>query len=180
MEKYNFFPGAFMKYEEFEPYRILEIACSNGLESLLSFTTNSVKINHFLVKLFYANMNLDHHHPHNRQHCIWTIVCGTKIFLPLVRLGEILQCPSTGTNLDDIKVFLSLDERDEVSHRFLSDDITKLTFIQLRPQACIIHRALIRSVLPCTGSYEIVNKRNFQALYAIYSEQSMDRGRVIM
>ena len=169
-----------MKYDEFQPYRIQQIANSSGLESLLSYSANNVKINHLLVKLFHANMNLDHHHPHNRENCIWTWVCGVKIYLPLVRLGDILQCPSSGTDLDDIDASLSLKNRDEVSHRFLSDDITRLTSVQLRPQSRILHRALIRSVLPRTESYEVINKCNFQALYAIYSEQSINWGRVIL
>ncbi|MDQ4223347.1 hypothetical protein RBK84_03060, partial [Pseudomonas aeruginosa] len=62
---------------------------------------------------------------------------------------------------------MDYEARDEVTHRFLVDDIRGLRSSQLRPQARLLHRALIRSMTPRTGSYEEVRKINFQALYAI-------------
>ncbi|MDQ4222800.1 hypothetical protein RBK84_00200, partial [Pseudomonas aeruginosa] len=129
---------------EFGAYRLQEVATANGLYSLLNYSANDVKINHLLIKLFYANMGLDHHTPREREDCIWTMVCGVKIFLPLARLGHILQCPIAGAELDEINVNMDIDERDEVTHRFLLDDIRALRSNQLRPQARLLHRALIR------------------------------------
>ena len=180
MSRSNFFEGAFVKFVEFGAYRLQEIASSNGLYSLLNYTANNEKINHLLIKLFYANMNLDHQEPRDREDCIWTMVCGVRIYLPLARLGAILQCPATGTELEQIDVDMNVDARDEVSHRFLLDDIRVLRSNQLRPQARLLHRALIRSVTPRTGSYEEVRKINFQALYAIYSSQQINWARWIM
>ena len=180
MDRSNFFGGAFVKFEEFSAYRIQEITTTSGLYSLLNFHANHMKINHLMVKLFYANMGLDHHEPQNREDCIWTMVCGVKIFLPLSRLGEILQCSVVGTELDQIDVDLELNARDGVSHGFLNDDIPVLRSAHLRPQARILHRALIRSITPRTGSYEEVRKLNFQALYAIYSRTNVNWARLIM
>jgi len=108
------------------------------------------------------------------------MVCGVRIYLPLARLGAILQCPATGTEVEQIDVDMNINTRDEVSRRFLVDDIRALRSNQLRPQARLLHRALIRSVTPRTGSYEEVRKINFQALYAIYSNQQINWARLIM
>lgn len=125
-------------------------------------------------------MGLDHHAPGERDDCIWIMVCGVKIFLPLARLGSILQCPIAGTELEQIDVDMNIDARDEVTHRFMLDDIRVLRSNQLRPQARLLHRALIRSITPRTGSYEEVRKVNFQALYAIYSSQPKNWASWIM
>ena len=180
MSRSSFFEGAFVKFEEFGAYRLQEIASANGLYSLLNFAANNPRINHLLIKLFYANMNLDHQTPREREGCIWTMVCGVRIFLPLARLGSILQCPIGGTEQEQIDVDMNVDARDEVTHRFLMDDIQVLRSNQLRPQARLLHRALIRSVTPRTGSYEEVRKINFQALYAIYSSQQINWASWIM
>ena len=70
MSKSNFFAGAFVKYEEFSAYMIQEVATTAGLRSLLNFSANNVKVNHLMIKLFFANMGLDHHAPENREDCI--------------------------------------------------------------------------------------------------------------
>ena len=108
------------------------------------------------------------------------MVCGVKIFLPVARLGHILQCPVAGAELDEIDVNMDIEARDEVTHRLLLDDIRGLRSSQLRPQARLLHRALIRSVTPRTGSYEEVRKINFQALYAVYSSQQVNWASWIM
>ncbi|MDQ4223663.1 hypothetical protein RBK84_04675, partial [Pseudomonas aeruginosa] len=108
---------------------------------------------------------------------MWTMVCGVKIYLPVARLGHILQCTATGPELDEIEVNMDIEARDEVTHRFLVDDIRGLRSSQLRPQARLLHRALIRSVTPRTGSYEEVRKINFQSLYAVYSSQQVNWAR---
>jgi len=59
-----------MKFPYFSGYGIQQIACNFGFESLINFEANNVKIWPLLVKLFYANMNLDHHNPHNTEGCI--------------------------------------------------------------------------------------------------------------
>ena len=168
MSRSSFFEGAFVKFEEFSAYGLQETANASGLHRLLSYPANNVRINHLLIKLFYANMGLDHHTPRNPEDCVWSMVCGVKIFLPVARLGHILQCTAAGPELDEIDVNMDIEARDEVTHRFLVDDIRGLGSSQLRPQARLLHRALIRSVTPRTGSYEEVRKINFQALYALY------------
>ena len=153
-----------MKYLDFGGYAIHHIAERYGFESLIGYEPNNVKIYPLLIKLFYANMNLDHQNPQNQNDCICTMVCGVKKFLPLQRLGHILNCPSSGIDIDDIEV--NMFERDEISHQFLLDDLTKLKSSALRPKARILHRAFIQSLQPRTGSYEQVYKRDFQALYS--------------
>ena len=80
MNKSKFFKGAFMKFLDFRGYGIHHIAQRFGFENLIGFEPNNVKIYPLLVKLFYANMNLDHHNPQNKNDCIWTLVCGVKKF----------------------------------------------------------------------------------------------------
>ena len=70
MKKSKFFEGAFMKYLDFGGYGIQHIAHRYGFESLIGYEPNNVKIYPLLIKLFYANMNLDHHNPQNKNDCI--------------------------------------------------------------------------------------------------------------
>lgn len=91
-----------MQFPEFNGYRIREMAEANHFDSLIGYDFNNLKTNHLLVKLFYANMNLDHHNHQNREDCVWTMVCGVKIFLPLQRLGYILRCPYEGIDIDHV------------------------------------------------------------------------------
>lgn len=123
-------------------------------------------------------MNSDHQNLRNKDDCIWTLVCRVPIYLPVQRLGFILRCPSDGLDINDVEV--NLDERDEVSHRFLSDDMTVLKFVVLRPKAQILQHSLIRSIQPHTERYEKVYKRDFQALYAIYSSQHINWAKVVL
>jgi len=97
------------------------------------------------------------------------LVCGVKIFLTTQRISHILNCGCEGIDIDDVEV--DMFNRDEVSHRFLSDDLTELKCSALRPKARVTHRAFIRSIQPRTESYEKVYERDFQALYAIYNNQ---------
>lgn len=106
------------------------------------------------------------------------MVCRVKIYLPLQRLRHILRCPSQRLDIDEIEV--DMFHRDEMSYRFLSDNMTELKSSVLRPKARLIHRALIRSFQPHTGSHEKVYKRDFQALYAIYSSQPVNWGKIIL
>lgn len=83
MKNSHIFEGSFVKSPDFAPQAIQDLARRSGLESLVDYTANTNKINHLLVKLFYANLNLDRHSISNQDDCIWTLICGVKIFLPL-------------------------------------------------------------------------------------------------
>lgn len=54
--------------------------------------------------------------------------------------------------------------RDRISHLFLEDDMHQLKSMFLRPKDRIMHRALMKTVTPRTGSYELVYEHNFKAL----------------
>lgn len=181
MKNSKFFEGAFVKFDAFSNYRLLQFARHFHFESLVEYNTNNVKIYPLLVKLFLANMNLDHMKPQNTTDCIWTMVCGKRILLPLQRLGQILKCAWQGLDIDDIEV--NRTQRDEVSHKFISDDLIdmrKLTSTNLRPQARLLNRVLVRTINPRKGSYEKLYKRDFQALYAIYSQKQINWAKIIM
>lgn len=74
--------------------------------------------------MFYANINLGHRNPANREDCVWNLVCGTPVFLSLARIAHILQTPTHGTILDDVQC--DTRRRDRVSHMFIGDDMTEL------------------------------------------------------
>ena len=58
--------------------------------------------------------------------------------------------------------------------------MTELKSSALRPKARILHRAFIRSLQPRTGSYEKVYKRDFQALYSLYSDKPVNWAKIIL
>lgn len=88
-----------------------------------------------------------------------------------------MRCPSEGLDIDNVKV--DMYNWDEVSHRFLSDDLTILKSSALCPKTRILHRAIIQSLQPHTGSYKKVYERDFHALYAIYSSQRVNWTNII-
>ena len=112
------FEGSFMVYPDFAAYGPQDLARRSGLESLFDFNLNNHKINHLVVKLFYANLNLGQP-PRNQQNCVWSSVCGQEVFFSIDRMAHILQSPSTGTNIIDIAC--EVGKRDRVSHLFMED-----------------------------------------------------------
>ena len=58
MTNYKFHPGSFIKFEDFTSYGIRRLANNSNISPLIDFSDNSVEINHLMIKLFYANMNL--------------------------------------------------------------------------------------------------------------------------
>ena len=166
MKESRIFEGSFMVYPDFAAYGLQELARRSGLESLLDYNLNKHKINHVMVKLFYANLNLGHQQPRSREDCVWSLVCSQQVFFSLDRMAHILQSPSMGINIIDVDC--AVGRRDRVSHLFMGDDMTQLRSKFLRPKACILHKTLMRSILPRSGSYEQIYPENFQALYAIW------------
>lgn len=71
MKEAQFFEGSFAVFPDFTSYRIQELARRSHLESFLDHNQNNIKINHILVKLFYANLNLG-----QQNHTIVTIAFG--------------------------------------------------------------------------------------------------------
>lgn len=124
MKNSKFFEGAFVKFDAYHKYRLQQYARHFNFESLVDFNMNNVKIYPLLVKLFLANLNLDHHTPRNTTDYVRSIVCGKRIFLPIQRLGQILCCAWQGQDIDTIEV--NMEERNEVSHKFLSDNLVNL------------------------------------------------------
>ena len=131
-----------------------------------------------MVKLFYANLNLGHQQPRNREDCVWSLVCGQQVFFSLDRIAHILQSPSTGINLGDIDCVVG--RRDRISHLFMGDDMPQLRSKFLRPQARIMHKTLMRSIHPGSGSYEQIYPENFQSLYAIWGGIQVNWTRLIL
>ena len=114
MKEARFFEGSFVVFPEFTPYRIQDLARRSHLESLLDHYQDNIKINHTLVKHFYANLNLGHQHPRNRDNYVSSLVCGRQVFLSLDRIGHILHTPTSGIDLQELNA--PVGERDEVSH----------------------------------------------------------------
>ena len=70
--------------------------------------------------------------------------------------------------------------RDEVSHRFIDDDMDGTKSIGLCPSARLLHRSIMRTFLPRTGTYDQVYTENFRALYAIYGDVQVNWIQLIM
>lgn len=100
------------------------------------------------------------------------------MFLSLDRIGHILHTPTRGVELQELNAVVG--KRDEVSHRFLEDDMTELKSIALRPTTRIMHRTLMHTILPHIGSYELVYPNNYKALYAIWGEVEVNWPKLIL
>ena len=166
MKNSRIFEGSFMVYNDFAEYGIQDLMRRSGLEALLDSKLNNLKINHLLVKLFYANLNLSHQRPSNQSDCVWSLVCGQQVFFSLDRMAHILQSPNQGILLNDVDC--DIRKRDHISHMFMSDEMNDLKSKLLRPKARILHKTFMRSILPRTGSYELIYPENFKALYAAW------------
>ena len=75
-------------------YNIQALTDQAGLTSLLDIKRNDHAINHVMVKLFYANLNLGHQTPRNPNNSVWSMVCGKKVWFSLDRIAHILGSPN--------------------------------------------------------------------------------------
>ena len=96
MTNYKFHPGSFIKFDDFTAYGVRRLADNANITPLIDFSENNVEINHLMIKLFYANMNLDEYQPDNPNGVIWSMVCGKQIFLTHARIASILGIPNRG------------------------------------------------------------------------------------
>ena len=70
-------------------------------------------------------------------------------------------------------------EYNAVSYKFRIPD-TPNTSVNLRPQARILNKMFLHTVIPRTDSYEKMYDNNYAALYAIYSRKMINWGKVIL
>lgn len=83
MKNSQIFEEAFVKFADFNGYAIRELTEASGISHLIGYDSNNMKKFPLSIKLFFANMYLDHQDPRNKDDCVWTLVCGVKIYLPL-------------------------------------------------------------------------------------------------
>lgn len=178
MQDSHIFEGSFVKFADFSPYHIQELARRSNLESLFNIDDNKHKINQVMVKLFYANLNLGHQTVQNQKDCVWSLVCGKPVIFCLGRMAYILRSENDGIELSNVDCDMVI--RDHISHLFLEDDMHQLKYMSLKPKARIIHRALMKTVTPRTRSYELVYEHNFKALYAIFENIKVNWLRLIL
>jgi len=173
------FQETFYRMEDFAAFGIEEIARKHGFLSLVDERVNRVKIYPFLVKLFYANLCGNFFEPPNGsgENMIWSRVMGVDIVLSVKELGILLDCKYWGNNIDDIDHINF--EYNSTSYKFRMEK-TQNTAVNLRPQARILNKMLIHTILPRTGSYEKMYDENYKALYAIYSNQDINWAKVIL
>ena len=97
------------------------------------FDKNNVEINHIMIKLFYANLNLEKFKPENSTHCLWSVVCGEHIFISKERMATVLGSDNNGRKFSSD--FCTIHTRDKVSHLFIEDHKVSTKAINLRPTA---------------------------------------------
>ena len=168
MKDFKIHSGSFLKFSDFASYRILGLARNSHIDGLLDFDMNNVEINHIMIKLFYANLNLQKYKPENSSHCLWSIVCGKEVFISCERMANILGSSLVGQNFDEN--FCNIHVRTPISHLFIEDDKESTKSMGLRPSARLLHHTIMRSLLPRVGNFDAVYKENFKALYAIYGD----------
>ena len=114
MTNYKFHPGSFIKFDDFTAYGVWRLANNTNITPLIDFSANSVEVNHLMIKLFYANMNLDEYQPDNPNGVIWSVVCGKQIFLTHARIASILGIPNRGEEFSS--TFREVFTRNSTSH----------------------------------------------------------------
>ena len=146
MKDYTIHEGMFIKYFDFLLYDVKEIATKSKIASLLSFEDNNVEINHIMIKLFYANLNLEKYKPANSSNCLWSVVCDQQVFISKSRMEEVLKSSNNGTKFSSD--FCPIHIRDKISHLFIEDHKSSAKGINLRPTARILHHCITHSLLP--------------------------------
>src|SRR5574338_556522 len=63
------FEETFVSYPDFTAYGVENAALESGLDAFLDHRKNNLKINHIMVKLFLANLNLVNP-PRNTENCV--------------------------------------------------------------------------------------------------------------
>ena len=176
LQEAKIFEESLVSFPDFSSYGIEHAAIESGLDTFLDHRKNNLKINHIMVKLFLANLNLVNP-PRNTENCVWTSVCGMAIFLSLDRINHTLNARPGGISLHDVDC--NVMRRDQISHLFFEDDA--IDFIQtssLRPKARLFHRFI--SIVPRGGSYHLVYPENFKALYAICGNVRVNWAQLLM
>lgn len=172
------FQETFYNPKDFETFHVEEIARNAGFLSLVDFNSNKVRIYPFLVYLFYANLGGNFYTPDDEENTLWSNVLGTNIVITTEQLGEILGCSYHGKDLDEIDA--KNLTRDSISHEFLIENTDGLKARHLRPQARIINKMIIHSIMPRKGSYDELYKSNYQILRAIYGNEQINWAKFIL
>ena len=113
------FEESFVSYTDFSSYSIENAAIESGIDTFLDHRKNNLKINHIMVKLFLANLNLVNP-PRNTENFVWTSVCGTPILFSQDRINHILDARPGGISLHDVDC--NVMRRDQISYLFFEDD----------------------------------------------------------
>ena len=92
-------------------------------------------------------------------------VYGKIIKFHYNHIGQILECGFQGDELAQTKVIV---ERDEINHQIFLDRNASRVSKSLRPRARLLERMLINTIIPRSGSHELVYEQDHQALYAIF------------
>ena len=180
MKNSRIFEHSFVDFQSLHTYNFQELTDRAGLTPLLDLKRNDIAINHIMVKLFYANLNLGHQTPRNPNDSVWSMVCGKKVWFSLDRIAHILGSTNIGRKLEEIEFNPQI--RDNINHQFMDDNINfqDLKSTSLRPRARILHKTLMRTITPRTGSYEIVYPINYRALYAIFGNIKVNWVQLIL
>ena len=143
MKNSRIFEHSFVDFQGLQTYNIQALTDQASLTSLLDINRNDHAINHIMVKLFYANLNLGHQTPRNPNDSVWSMVCGKKVWFSLDRIAHILGSPNMGRKLEEIEFNPHI--RDNINHQFLDDNINirDMKSPSLRPRARLLHKALM-------------------------------------
>ena len=137
MKDYTIHQGSFIKFSDFFLYDVRDIANRAGIDSLLNFDDNNVEINHIMIKLFYANLNLEKFKPDNPSDCLWSVVCGQHVFISKDRMGQVLHSPNNGIKFSSD--FCPIQIRDKISHLFIEDHKSSTKGINLTLISALVH-----------------------------------------
>lgn len=170
------FQETFYNLSDFEAFQLEETDREHNFLSSVDANQNKVKIYPFLVRMFYANLGGDKPPNNDDDGILWSKFLGIEIVLIFRDLGVILNCSNIGLELDDIgyKHFAY----DPVSCLFHTEKIENIS-VNLWPQALILNKIIVHTILPRTESYKKTYDSNYKILYSIYSNQNLKWARII-
>ena len=161
--------GKLVHYEDFASFDL-----ERSLPELKPLLGSSSQAAYYpeLVRLFYTNLSTNH-----GQTTITTKVRGRMIFFNASSLGNILNLPSTGTDLTNI---VPLD-RPVLRNILLSTHFTQLPWhlSNLQPHAQLLAQILLHNIYPKLPRKGLVPRKISLLLYAIFCSTPINWSNII-
>ena len=148
IQKKKLHTGPFYNLLKFPMYDLDELCETAGLETLIPFQTNDIKIDQLAVFLFYSNLDSTAvWNTENEENWLWSSVYGNTIRLTPGLIGRTLGCSDTGEDLYNIPD-MRFKPRDSVTHQIWEDNMPKFASKYLRPKARLLTRMIINTIIP--------------------------------